>query len=774
MRSILFALAPLCALLGAVGDVAVAQPLPGPTVREVVEFTHIIQPAHQNDDVLHEQVSPDGAQAFVVTRKADVASDRNRYDIQLLDLVPAHLAAQHVPAPVTVFSVAAANDNFIGTPAVQDVRWADDRTLVFLARLNDAPAQVYSLDVPERKLVQLTHEANLIVSYDVPKDHRRVVYAVQVPSPPLREGQHGIVVGSQSFWGIKFGQLGPFYQDRVYQFFVADAASRQPARALGNAFAQQNGSKPVVDVSPDGRWALLPRYEPQRLAAWRRQYPLVEESAKTYAHSQQVDPLQYFSTPISYVPRRMTAWRLDDGAEHTVVDAPDDSQPGSGQLQPDRLWQGTGSSVVLAGTFLPLAADGKSSPASHVIEFWPDSGRWTPLATLETRLDSMHALRDGFVLSDGGKRREFHRQADGGWRESASAADASTQGAAAWTLHIAQGLNEPADVVATGPAGQDTRLTRLNPQFDAHSWGTMQPYGWRDAAGRQWDGGLMSGSGTDAHARLPLLIQTYGFSPDRFYLDGQNRYDGMTSAFAGRAFLREGMRVLAMPWRATVGAPDTERASHEAFNEGVKAAVDALVKDGRVDASKVGIIGWSATGERVLKLVTFGDVPFRAATVADGDANTLFSYTLTYGIADAIWQRKEQVNEGLPVGDKLATWVRNDSALHTDCIRAALRIETYGALVLNNWDIYALLRRQYKPAEMIVLPNGTHSLQGPGDRMMSLQGNVDWYAFWLAGKERTVPLLDSETTESVAAQYARWRQMATLKAADDARPRCVR
>lgn len=774
MRSILLSLAPLCAILSAAVDVAVARPLPGPTVREVVEFTHILQPANQNNDILHEQVSPDGSRAFIVTRKAEVASDINHYEIELLDLVPSHLAAQRSPAPVTVLSVAAANDNFIATPAVQDVRWADDHTLVFLGRLADAPAQVYSLDVTGHQLVQLTHEANLIVSYEVSADRRRVVYAVQVPNPPLREGQHGIVVGNHSFWSTKFGALGPLHQERVYQFFVADSASRQAARALGKAFPQSNGSKPFVSIAPDGRWALLPRYEPERLAAWRRAYPLVEESAKMLARSQQVDPLQYFSRPSSYMPRRMTAWRLDDGTERTVVDAPDDALSGSGQSRQDRLWQGTGSSVVLAGTFLPPASGGKSSSASHVIEFWPDSGRWTPIATLASRLDDMHALPDGFVVSEGGKRREFHRQADGGWRESASAADSSRKADATWTLHIVQGLNEPPDVVANGPGGQSTRLTRLNPQFDARTWGTMQPYRWRDASGNQWDGGLMSGSGMDPKARLPLVIQTYGFSPDRFFLDGPNRYDGYSSAFAGRAFLREGMLVLAMPLRPSGGASYTEHTAHAAFVEGVKAAVDELVKAGRVDASRVGIIGWSATGERVLKLVTFSDFPIRAATLADGDANTLFSYTVTYGAADGIWGRKESANEGVPAGSTLATWLREDSALHTACIRAALRIETYGPVVLNNWDIYALLRRQYKPAEMIVLPNGTHSLQGPADRMMSLQGNVDWYAFWLAGRERSVALMDSETPESMAAQYAQWRQMAALKVADDARPRCVR
>jgi hypothetical protein len=57
--------------------------------------------------------------------------------------------------------------------------------------------------------------------------------------------------------------------------------------------------------------------------------------------------------------------------------------------------------------------------------------------------------------------------------------------------------------------------------------------------------------------------------------------------------------------------------------------------------------------------------------------------------------------------------------------------------------------------------------------MVSLQGNVDWYGFWLAEHTRTEPMLGTETAKSVAAQFAHWRQMETMKAAADARPRCV-
>ena len=278
----------------------------------------------------------------------------------------------------------------------------------------------------------------------------------------------------------------------------------------------------------------------------------------------------------------------------------------------------------------------------------------------------------------------------------------------------------------------------------------------------------------DAGSRHALVIQTYGFSPARFYLDGANARDGFTSGFAGRAFLRENILVLAMPVRASNGWPVEDAAAMAAAMEGVNSAIEALVGEGLVDRQRIGIMGWSATGERVLNQLTFSGAPIRAASIMDGDANTVFSMAVTYGASDSILARKERTNGGPPFGDTLELWVRNDPALHTDCVKAALRIETYGPWVLNNWDIHALLRRQYKAAEMVVIPGGTHGLMTPSERMISLQGNVDWHRFWLSAEERTQVFLWGETGATLKAQYTRWQQMAELKRADDDKPDCAR
>lgn len=777
----------LLALAVPVCGAVAAQPPTGPTVREVVEFTRIVLPRNADKDQLQAQVSPDGTRAFIATRKADTRSDSNRYQILLFDVRPQRLASGRVAAPVPVASFDARQDNDSAYPALQDARWANHRTIVFRGRLQGPAFQVYKVDTETRRLVQLTFAPLGVVSFAVSEDLRRVVYTAPHDNPALAPDARSVVVGNQSFWSVKFGQHDLRAQQRRYQYFVAESGSRRPARPLGPPFAEASAFVPRVSISPDGRWALVPRYEPERQLEWGLQYPLVAEATSKFGPALMTDPLRYFSRPGGYVARRLVAYRLSDGREQTVVDAPDDSLPAAGQARSDRLWQRGGRSVVIAGTHLPLPGGGRGAAgdrarASHLIEYWPDAGRWEVIAPLNGRLEAAHPAplgQDGFVAIDAGQRRHFQRRAKGGWQEVAGAdgpAVAPVVGAAqdsGWTLRIAEGLNLPPDLVADGPAGRSVRLTTLNPQFTA-DWGTMRPYRWKDAQGRVWEGGLMVPAGFEPGSRRALVIQTYGFSATRFYLDGANAHDGFTSGFAGRAFLRENILVLAMPVRASSGWPGADAAAITAFMDGVGSAIESLVGEGLVDKERIGIMGWSATGERVLNQLTFSNAPIRAASIMDGDANTVFSLAVTYGASDSMLARKERTNEGPPFGDSLERWVRNDPALHTDCVKAALRIETYGPWVLNNWDIYALLRRQYKAAEMVVIPGGTHGLLTPSERMISLQGNVDWHRFWLQGGQRTQAILWGETEATLKAQYARWQLMAGLKRADDARPDCVR
>lgn len=759
----------------------------GPGVRDLVEFTRIIQPEHHDPNALQDQVSPDGRHAFIVTRRADVASDTNWFEIQLLDLDAQRLERGRPREARRLLAVAAREDQDYAFPAIREVRWAGSSRLVFLASIADAPVQVYAIDLASGVPRRLTRASNPIASFDVSADLRRIVYVAQLPNPVAPPGARSVVVDNNSFWSVKFGQGDLGTQYRRYQYFLADLGSGRPDKPLGSSF-HQGGHGPRVSISPDGVWAVVPRYEPERQLPWARQYPFVADAAARIGPAATVDPLSYFSRPSAYVPRRMVAFRLPQGTEQVVVDAPDDAMPGSEQVRQDRLWFQGGRSVVIGGTHLPAQQDGKVPEGSHLVEYWPGTGRWVVIARLKERLKLLQAgpgPGDRFTAMDGSRRRSFERTAQLGWverseeAEEAAAATALGAGlpagatAAGWRIVVRESLDEPPQIVAS-KAGREVPLTRLNPGFDRARWGKVRPFAWEDALGRMWNGGLMVPAGYDPGRRYPLVIQTYGFSPSRFYLDGANVADGFTSGFAGRAFLREGLLVLALPWSHAGPRARDEREGLGNFREGVRSAIDALDRGGVIQRDRVGILGWSATGARVLDLVTFTDVPIRAATMLDGDAHTLFSIAVTYGATDNILARKQVANEGRPFADTRERWVRNDPSLHTDCIRAAMRIETYGPWVLNNWDIHALLRLQYKPAEMVVIPKGNHALSRPSERMISLQGNVDWYRFWLRDEERTVLTLPGERFQDLQVQYRRWRQMAELKTRDDSRPRCDR
>ena len=71
-----------------------------------------------------------------------------------------------------------------------------------------------------------------------------------------------------------------------------------------------------------------------------------------------------------------------------------------------------------------------------------------------------------------------------------------------------------------------------------------------------------------------------------------------------------------------------------------------------------------------------------------------------------------------------------------------------------------------KPVDLIYMGDGAHILVKPWERMISQQGDVDWFCFWLKGEEDADP--------AKAEQYARWRELRKLqdknKAAGDKSP----
>jgi predicted acyl esterase len=70
---------------------------------------------------------------------------------------------------------------------------------------------------------------------------------------------------------------------------------------------------------------------------------------------------------------------------------------------------------------------------------------------------------------------------------------------------------------------------------------------------------------------------------------------------------------------------------------------------------------------------------------------------------------------------------------------------------VQSLELYAALRDQGVPAEMIVHPYESHGIEDAEASRDYLIRNLDWFDFWLNKREDPA----SEKRE----QYARWRQM---------------
>jgi hypothetical protein len=87
-----------------------------------------------------------------------------------------------------------------------------------------------------------------------------------------------------------------------------------------------------------------------------------------------------------------------------------------------------------------------------------------------------------------------------------------------------------------------------------------------------------------------------------------------------------------------------------------------------------------------------------------------------------------------------------------DKLETPLRIQSLDpASLLSDWHWFFGPTTLGKPVELLDIPDGTHILQKPWDRMLSQQGNLDWFCFWLKGEE------DPDPTK--AEQYARRREL---------------
>ena len=681
--------------------------------------------------------SPHKDKFVIVVKKGNLKRDAVDYSLLLFHSSNVLKA----PQPQHLLTMSSSSNR----EGITHLKWLDDnRTIVFLGEDTDEMPQVYALNVGTSKVKKLTAHSTPIVAYDITSNGSTLVYeAVAKQSVGAEEvRKHGILVTSQQ------------PNDLIECFETPACRTEKMGRAL---FVQAKGEKPIsvpskdfilehhsLVLSPNGRYALLAVNLNVIPEAW-------SEYKEKLLHSFVVERRR----PGSW--SRVQQYMLLDTQSHTLSPLLD--APLSG-VNRGFAWAPDSSSVVLSSTYLPLDVDDLREQEvrrqhTFVIDVELPSRQIAKIDDRNLNVVRWSQITGKIILGpesgrNSGSTYAFEKRSKV-WKSVALSAD-DTNAAEPIAVSLEENSNTPPRIFASMPNGEKRiLLLDLNPQFKSLVFGKVEAVTWKSTDGHTFVGGLYFPPGYTPGNRYPLVIQTHGFNKNRFWIDGP-----WSSAFAAQPLAAHDMIVLQVAEATGSEADETyietpQEAPHQmAAFEG---AIDYLDSRGLIDRQRVGIIGFSRTVFHVEYSLTHSTYHFAAASLVDGIDGGYINYLL--------WPSLDfvKVMGGSPNGVDISLWLKNSPGFNLDKVRAPVRLEYYDAsYFLAGWQWFSGLSLLRKPVEYIVLPDGYHMLIKPWERLVSQQGTVDWFSFWLQGYERPNP----EDTD----QYKRWERLRELRDAD--------
>lgn len=318
-------------------------------------------------------------------------------------------------------------------------------------------------------------------------------------------------------------------------------------------------------------------------------------------------------------------------------------------------------------------------------------------------------------------------------------------------------------------------VANLNPQLDRLSLAPTREIHWVTSNGYRASGLLVLPIGFREGVKYPLVVQTYPVHHGEFVCDSGESHD---PASAPQPLANAGIMYLLRSRLASSGdKPDSEYYP-QGYPGGIgeaefqmdlaDSAVEELIKEGMVEPAEVGIIGFSRSGWYVSFTLAHSKFHYAAATVSDGSQYTLGDYWLLHSessvdVSDAMYG-------GPPYGASLDVWLKYSTSFNLHKITTPLLMEAMGYGVpydnLNSpplalakyFEEFTALNRMGRPVDLYYYPEEDHQPDHPQARLASLTRNLDWYRFWLQGKEDDHPINSD--------QYTKWQDFKTRQLHD--------
>lgn len=586
--------------------------------------------------------------------------------------------------------------------AITKVRWlSDNETVIFLGENPNEFSQIYSFNVRSNVLKKLTHQPAAITNYDITEDGRRVVFVADPPernSSELEQGSKEIVVTKQSLVEILTGE----YSQAEEMFF--QTGSETPQRV---PLAPGCAPGRTISLSPDGRYVVFAAAVTDIPPAWvDYEIPILKQIIGTNVRKG--------ATPI----QQYLVFDSKEKSLRRLINAP---IFGSDPIS----WAPEGNTVRLT-SYLPLDVTDISERKAREQTKFP----------IEVKLPGGEYQR---VLKEVSPR--------GSLRSSPI------------NVILKQDCNTPPKVYVTDTNNQhENLLFVLNPEFDELEFGVVKTIQWK-VDGVELIAGLYLPPDYTPGKRYPLVIQTHGFEPTEFSMDGRSEWSG---AFAARPLAAKGVVVLQYAHYkdhsqidrvvnnkklgATVGEWILNFHMHA-----LEAVVDQLDKESLIDRDRVGLSGFSRWACFAGYILTHSKQRFVSASLVDGISCGYFEEV---AVPEEAFDFDDLMGGATPFGEGLKAWMKNSPGFNLDKVETAVQLAAFGKYsILSAWEWYVGLTLQRKPVDLTYMPQAIHIGVKPSERMSSQQRIVDWFSFWLQEKE------DSDLAK--LEQYVRWRGLRT-------------
>jgi dipeptidyl aminopeptidase/acylaminoacyl peptidase len=575
--------------------------------------------------------------------------------------------------------------------------------------------------------------------------------------------------------------------------FLADRGDRQQLFAIGASGGEAMQLTRLKDgvsdfrFSPDGRRIALLVTEAESEADKKRKELYGDFAVEDEEYRQQhlwlldFDPASW--TPDTTASPRPT--RLTEGAGLTVgsfVWSPDGARIAFDHRRDPLITSGATADISLVDVASRRVTSLLHRPGSDAGPVWSPDGQWLLFITnagdtvsnfyrnnqvmkvpasggepVRLAADFDEQIGNLVWLPDGIYFAAWQKTARGGFRidpatgavtpvpvpgiERVMGFDVTPSGEAAALIAQADGASLPEVYRYAGDRVE--RITDMTAQIRGWNVGRSEVVSWRSRDGVVIEGVLHKPADFDSTRRYPLLVVIHGGptgidtpSPVPFYV------------YPIPEWVAKGALVLRPNYRGSAGYGERFR-SLNVRNLGVgdlwdvMSGVDALIRRGFVDSTRMGAMGWSQGGY-ISAFLTTNTPRFKAISVGAGIANWV-----TYYVSTDIHPFTRQYLKATPWTDP-AIYAKTSPMTTIRQARTPTLIQ-HGEFdrrvpTQNAYELFQGIQDQGVPAKLIIYKGFGHGIGKPKEQLAAVWHNWQWFAKHLWGEEVTIPLEDLTAT----------------------------